>query len=409
MLNIGIIREEKVPPDFRTPLAPEHCVKIMESDRIKIVAQSSPKRCFPDASYKEQGIKVADEVKDCDILMGVKEVPIDNLIADKTYFFFSHTIKMQQYNRDLLRKILELNIRLIDYEALTDAHGHRLIAFGRHAGKVGAHNALYTYGKRTGEFSLPRMKDLRNYSCAKRIYLDVAFPNLKIVLTGHGRVGNGAATVLDDMGIIHVSPQEFLNEEFDFPVYTQLSSPDYVAHKDSIREFELLHFYEHPEEYKSIFQPYCEVADIMINGIYWDKRAPAFFQLEDIADDNFNIQVIADVTCDIAPASSIPTTVKASTIADPIYGFSRESLEVVEPHSENCIDIMVIDNLPNELASDASRHFGNQFIMHILPELLKEEKSPILQRATVAMNGELGPHFQYLEDYVEGRDETIII
>lgn len=403
MLHIGIIREEKAKPDSRVPLTPEQCEDLIKNKGITISVQSSPIRCFSDEEYIARGVPVVSDVSDCNILLGVKEVPIDRLIPQKTYFFFSHTIKEQAYNRDLLISILEKEIRLIDYEVLTDANNHRLIAFGRHAGMVGAHNAIYTYAQRTGEFEIPRMKDFDDYQAAQDFYLDMKLPAIKIVLTGHGRVGNGAAAVLNDMKIKQVSPEEFLTKTYNYPVYTQLRTEDYIQHMDSEREFVRAEFYEDPSPYVSNFKPYLAAADIFINGIYWDNRAPSFFNLNDIQKPDFNIQVIADVTCDIAPKSSIPTTIKASSIDDPIFGFSKSLLEETEAHTEDSIDIMSIDNLPNELPKDASRHFGNQFILHILPELHSIEESDIIQRATVTQGGKLGHFFTYLENFVEGK------
>ncbi|MEM9991493.1 MAG: NAD(P)-dependent oxidoreductase, partial [Bacteroidota bacterium] len=339
-------------------------------------------------------------VADCDVLMGVKEVPIEQLIADKTYFFFSHTIKKQAYNRGLLQAILEKNIHLLDYEVLTNERGQRLIAFGKFAGMVGAHNALWTYGQRTGAFEMKRMKNCFDYKEATEMYQQITWPKVKIVLTGDGRVGNGAAKVLEDMGIKRVSTTDFLEKDFDEAVFTQLGVQDYVRQKNG-KPFENIHFFKHPKEFENAFLPYTKVSDIMINGIYWDNDAPAFFTKEDMKQADYNIQVIADVTCDIAPVSSIPSTLEASTIAEPLFGYDTAKETKTTPHQAGVVDMMTIDNLPNELPRDASEAFGNQFIAHILPELLKAD-SDVIERATVAKDGKLGKHFAYLQDYVDG-------
>jgi len=397
-MRIGIIREEKVPPDSRVPLNPEQCATINQSQNVEIVVQSSNNRCFEDEQYAEKGILLRNNLTDCDFLMGVKEVPIESLISNKTYFFFSHTIKKQVYNRKLLQAILEKNIRLIDYEVLTNEKGQRLIAFGKFAGMVGAHNGVMTYGMRTSEFSLKRMKDCYDYNEAKEIYKSLILPPLKIVLTGTGRVANGAAEVLRDMNITQVSPEDFLDNEFAHPVFTQLDCKDYAARKDG-QPFNLQHFFQNPDLYESIFTPYIYGSDLMINGIYWDNAAPAFFSKEQMRDENFRIKVIADVTCDIAPISSIPSTLRASTIADPIFGYDPHTASETESFQKGMIDMMTIDNLPNELPRDASKAFGEQFLEHIFEELLKE-KSEVIERATIAENGDLGKHFEYLRDYV---------
>lgn len=400
MIKLGIIREGKTPPDSRVPIIPKQAAHIRDNFPIDIKIADSPNRCYSNTEYEKEGFKMADTVADCDVLMGVKEVPIDQLVPNKTYFFFSHTIKKQAYNRKLLQAVIDKNIRLIDYEVLTNANKKRLIAFGHFAGMVGAHNGVMTYGMRTGEFSLKRLKDCHDYAEAVEIYKTLELPAIKIVLTGTGRVGMGAKKVLEDMGIREVTPEDFLKNSYNEAVFTQLQCKHYAARKDD-NSFEKRDFYANPQAYKSIFGPYAAKSDILINGIYWDNAAPAFFTKEEMRTNDFNIKVIADVTCDIAPVSSIPSTLFASTIAKPIFGYDPKTEDVTEPFGENSVDMMTIDNLPNELPRDASESFGNQFIEQILPELLKE-KSDILERATVAEDGDLGKHFEYLRDYLNG-------
>jgi len=397
-MKIGLIREGKTPPDSRVPLTPAQCKKLIDTYQVDLCVQPSPGRCYTDAEYEAMGVPLQEDLSDRTILMGVKEVPVDQLIPAKTYFFFSHTIKEQAYNRSLLQTILAKNIRLIDYEVLTNEQGKRVIAFGKWAGMVGAHNGLFTYGARTGAFALPQMKHFHDYQAARSAYAAQEWPPIKIVLTGTGRVGTGAAKVLQDMGIRQVDPSAFLKDPFDEAVFTQLRVADYVTSKDG-KAFKTKEFYQHPELFASSFAPFTRVADIMINGIFWDNRAPQFFTAEDMARDEFSIQVIADVTCDIAPVSSIPSTLRASTIADPIFGYDPKTGKEVPPHTPGSIDMMTIDNLPNELPRDASEAFGEQFITHVMPELLREQ-SDLLDRATVATDGELGTHFAYLEGYV---------
>ena len=398
-MKIGIIREGKVPPDSRVPLTPQQCAYLMNKYPIEVLVQRSPNRCYSDEEYQKEGVILVDEVTNCPVLMGVKEVPIDQLIADKVYFFFSHTFKKQVYNRGLLQAILQKNIHIIDYEALTNEKGQRLIAFGRFAGMVGAHNGILTYGKRSGLFQLPRMKDCKDYAEAKVHYSNTTLPAMKIVLTGGGRVAGGAAMVLSDMGIRQVTPEVFLEKDFDEAVFTQLGCKDYVARKDG-SPYEDSYFFANPTEHQSIFAPYTKVADVMVNGIFWDNKAPAFFSKDEMKADDFNIQVIADVTCDIAPISSIPSTLRASTIADPFFGYDPQSEQETAPFSENSIDMMTIDNLPNELPRDASQSFGEQFMEHIIEELIQMEDSGVIERASVAVNGELGKHYKYLTDFV---------
>lgn len=397
-LKLGIIREGKIPPDSRVPLTPSQCRHLIEHFPLEIVVQPSSIRCFSDSEYLEEGLILSDDLSDCDVLLGVKEVPIDWLMSDKTYLFFSHTIKKQPANRRLLQEILRKRIKLIDYELLTDDEGVRLIAFGKFAGMVGAHNALYTYGEQSGLFHLKRMNTYKEYSEVKQDYASLNLPPLKIVLTGTGRVSQGAAQVLTDMGIRQVSPEAFLTEEFDRVVFTQLSSRHYVRRKDG-KSFQSKDFYHNPKEFESAFLPYAKVADILIHGIFWDPAAPAFFRIEDMQSPEFRIRVIGDITCDLAPETSIPSTLKASTIKDPVFGFDPQTGKEVPAYTPGAIDMMTIDNLPSELPRDASIAFGEQFIRFIILELLKAS-SPMITRATIAEGGDLAERFEYLRDYV---------
>lgn len=397
-MKIGIIREGKIPPDSRTPLTPEQCAQLIQEQGLQIVVEPSQVRCYPDSEYEALRVPLSTNLDDCDVLMGIKEVPVDHLIPGKTYLFFSHTIKEQAYNRKLLQAVLARNIRLVDYEVMTDEQGRRLIAFGKFAGMVGAHNALWTWGKRSGDFQLPRMKDCFDYEMAKTYYHLIQWPAIKIVVTGSGRVSMGAVEVLNDMGILQVSPDEFLESDFEEAVFTQLVSRHYVERRDG-RPFHAREFYAHPEAYQSSFAPYTSTTDIFINGIFWDPRAPAFFTAEDMRRPDFRIRAIADVTCDIAPESSVPSTLRPSSIASPVYGYDPETGFEIPPFQPGGIDVMAIDNLPSEMPRDASRAFGEQFMYHVLPELLRSN-SKVIERATVAADGELGAHFQYLRGYV---------
>jgi alanine dehydrogenase len=400
-VKIGVIREGKVPPDARTPLTPEQCAEAMVELPVRIVAQPSPIRCFKDEEFEKHGIRLQEDLSDCDILLGVKEVPIEQLIPEKTYLFFSHTIKKQPYNRPLLQAVLAKKIRLIDYEVLTNESGERLIAFGFYAGIVGAHNGLWTWGQRTGQFSLPRLCESHDYAEVLEAYARLQLPPLRIVLTGGGRVASGSAKNLRDMGIEQVTPEEYLAGNFEHAVFTQLQAEDYVAHRDPNRgAFDKKHFYAHGEEYRSTFDRFWRCTDIFINGIFYDKKAPMFFTQADMTRPDFRPKVIADITCDLMPHSSVPTTIRASKISDPVYGFDPATGLETPAFQPGSVDVMAIDNLPSELPRDASAFFGRQLLEKILPELLKGRQSAAICRGMIAENGALTEAFDYLEDYV---------
>lgn len=402
-LKIGLLREGKVPPDLRVPITPLQAEEIQQRfTHVKVVCQESPFRSFKDDEFRDLGIDVVKDISDCDILMGIKEVQLDHLIANKTYLFFSHTIKKQPYNRKLLQAILKKNIRLIDYEALKDTQGNRLVAFGRFAGIVGAYNGLLTYGKRYNQFSLRRAFECFDINDLKLELRKVKLPPVKIILTGAGRVGKGAMETLDTAGIRKVSPGDFLHKQFNEPVYTQLSSADYHERKEG-GHFNREEFHRSPDRYHSTFLKYTHVAQLLLAGAYWNPKAPLLFTRNDMLHPDFKIKIIADITCDIN--GSVPSTKRASTIPDPLYDYDPATDSVLPALSdERYITTMAVDNLPCELPRSASEEFGRDLIDRILKPLLVGDVDGIIQRGTVVENGALTTEFNYLQDYVEGTD-----
>lgn len=401
MSKIGIIKEGKVPIDRRVPVTPQQALQIEKTFGVEVLVQSSDIRCYSDDDYRDAGLRVVESLEDCDIILGVKEVPIEKLIPGKTHFFFSHTIKKQDYNRNLLRSILDKQIRLIDWETLTDGSGNRIIAFGRWAGIVGAYNGLWTYGKRFNLFELRRANECFDYEDLKTEYQKIKLPNIKIAITGRGRVTKGAMEVLLGAGIKQVSPSDFLSQQFDGPVFTQLSSSDYNKKKDG-GEFVRSEFYQNPERYAGDFKKYTEAADLLIACAFWDPSAPVLFEREEALDAAFQIKVIADITCDIE--GSIPSTKQPSTIDDPIYDYNPASDRVEDALSQEAnITVMAVDNLPCELPRDASESFGNEFIDNVIEHLLGDDEADIIANATITNEGSLMPRYTYLQDFVDGK------
>ncbi len=397
-IKIGLIREGKVPSDRRAPLTPEQANEVQNRFGVELMVQSSDVRCFSDNDYKKLGLPVVESMVDCDIILGVKEVPKKMLVEGKTHFFFSHTIKKQAYNRSLLQEVLKKKVTLVDWEMLVGESGNRIIAFGRWAGIVGAYNALWTYGKRYNLYDLPRAKDCFDYKELKIHYSKVKLPNIKIVLTGGGRVTKGTMEVLHGVGIRKVTPHDFLEEMFDEPVFTQLNSRDYHTRKGG-GEFHRTEFYSNPELYVGDFLKYTKVTDLLIATAFWHPDAPVLFTREDIMKKDFNVRVIADITCDIE--GSIPSTKEASTIENPIYDYNPSDNQVEQALTdEGNITVMAVDNLPCELPRDASESFGKELVNNVLPHLLKEDTAGIIKNATIAKEGKLTPKYSYLKDFV---------
>lgn len=399
LIKIGLIREGKNPPDKRVPFTPAQAEEIEQRfPHAKVICQQSNVRCFKDSEYEERDVNTQVEVNDCDILMGIKEVPIDMLMPDKTYLFFSHTIKKQPYNRKLLQAVLQKKIRLIDYEALKDTQGNRLVAFGRFAGIVGAYNGLWTYGKRFKQFELRRAFDCFDINDLKLELRKIKLPPIKIVLTGAGRVGKGAMETLDTAGIRKVSVADFLTKTYSEPVYAQLSSADYHERKEG-GHFNRDEFHRNPERYQSTFNKFLKVTDILMAGAFWNPKAPVLFTREEMLAPDFGIKIIADITCDIN--GSIPSTIRASSIPDPLYDYNPETNSDLPAFSdEKFVTVMAVDNLPCELPRSASDEFGRDLIDRILKPLLFEDTEGIIRRGTIAENGKLTSEFAYLQDYV---------
>jgi len=400
-LNIGIIREGKVPADSRVPLTPKQCRMLMDKfPNVKILVQRSEVRCIKDEEYRNEKVEVVEDISVCDILMGVKEVPIDQLIPSKHYFFFSHTIKEQPYNRGLLQAMLKNNIRMTDYETLRNEEGNRIIGFGRYAGIVGAHNGIRAYGLKTKSFELDKAHECKDFEAIKEQYKQTKFPPFKVVNTGIGKVANGALETLEALGFKRVSGEEFITKEFDQPVYVHLKYKDMYKHKET-GLYDQNDFYKNSQNYICDFVGYTKNADVFINGIYWEKGGPVYFTKEQMKEDSFRIKVIADITCDIAPDSSVPSTLRAAKIGDDVFGYDPHTETEVAPFLENTVDMMTVDNLPNELPRDASNDFGKMLIGNVIEELMKDQ-SDIIEQATIANGGALTEFYAYLQNYVDG-------
>ncbi|MDQ3101735.1 MAG: NAD(P)-dependent oxidoreductase [Bacteroidota bacterium] len=403
--KIGIIREGKQPADRRVPLTPDQCRKALDRfPDLDLVVQRSEVRAFKDQEYEAAGIKLVDQLDDRELILGVKEVPINDLLPGKSYLFFSHTIKKQPHNQKLLRAMLDKKIRLIDHELLTNAEGERLIAFGHWAGVVGAYNAFRAWQLIRGG---PQLKPAHECHDLEELEEHLhAFPlptDLRIVLTGGGRVGKGAMGVLERAGVQRVKPTEFLESDHKAPVYTILGSADLYERIDG-KPFDRDAFHSDPSGHRSKFLPFARRAQIYLACHFWDPRGPKILSAQDLRDKPLSLQVIADISCDIG--GPIDSTLRASTIADPFYGYDLSSGKEREAGSEGTITVMAVDNLPAELPRDASSAFGRDLLEKILPEFLGGDKSGMIARATIAENGKLTASYAHLEEYAHGDDPT---
>ncbi|MGB5507562.1 NAD(P)-dependent oxidoreductase [Robiginitalea sp.] len=400
-MTFGLIRECKNPPDHRAVLSPAACQIVKKRfPKAHFLVESSSVRDFSDQEYREAGISVVEDMSGCDVLLGVKEVPIESLIPNKKYFFFSHTIKKQPYNRDLLRAILNKNIEFYDHEVITNPSGNRLVAFGRYAGIVGAYNGLRAFGLKTSSYDLPKAGTLSDQEALIDELRKLELPPIKVLLTGRGRVGSGAQEILDGMGMQKVTVQDYLSKQFPHPVYCQIDASFYNKRKDGTRGSKE-DFIAHPERYESNFFRFAKVTDLYLAGHFYGDGAPYLITRDDARHPDFKIRVIADISCDID--GPVAPTIRASTIADPIYGYNPHTERETHFLESEAIAVMAVDNLPAELPRDASEGFGAAFVKSVIPAFFNGDKDGILERARMTRQGKLTPRYAYLQDYVDGK------
>lgn len=401
-MKFGIIKERKNPPDRRVVFSPDELAKIKQLYKTASVkVESSDIRIFIDEQYATMGIEVSNNINDCDIFFGVKEVPVEYLLENKSYFFFSHTIKKQPYNRKLLKALLEKNIDFYDHETIVNEHNRRLIGFGKYAGIVGAYNSIRAFGIKFELFKLPKAATLSGKEALIAHLKRLVLPPLKFVITGTGKVGNGVKEVLDAIKITEVSAENYLTKNYTQPVYTQIDVIEYNKRKDG-QVLDFNDFFNNPQEYVSDFERFTKVSDIYITAHFYANEAPKILTREMLQANDCNIKVIADISCDIN--DSIASTLRSSTIAEPLYGYLPSENREVDLFHPAAIVVMAVDNLPSELPKDASEGFGEMFMEFVIPAFFNGDKDGILQRAKITEKGKLTPRFSYLQDYVDGKE-----
>ena len=399
--NIGIVRESRN-DENRTPLVPEHIKKCKESNpNINFIIQPSNSRCFSNEEYELCGAKINENLNECSIIFGVKEIDPNILINNRTYLFFSHTFKInkqqkniEKHKKDLLLSILNKKITLIDYENIRGKNGTRCLGFGRFAGIVGCYNTLNLLLRVLGKQSLASAYKIDDYERLVLNLKNLYFPKTKILVTGDGRVAKGVIELLNQTNIKAVSKKDFLEKKFDQPIFCNLETKDYVTNNSSTN-FNLEHFIDNPQDYSSSALQYLKETDILISAHYWDPSSPKIFENEDLKVLQ-NLKIVGDITCDIN--GSVPTTIRSTTIEKPNYWIERNSLKEIDENNDG-IAVMAVDNLPSELPRDSSTEFSEGIIKEVLPFLLKEDDGRILN-GTITTDGSFLEKYNYLNDYI---------
>jgi len=402
LTNIGIVRESRN-DENRTPLVPEHIKKYKESNpNINFIIQPSNSRCFSDEEYELCGAKINENLNECSIIFGVKEIDPNILINNRTYLFFSHTFKInkqqkniEKHKKDLLLSILNKKITLIDYENIRGKNGTRCLGFGRFAGIVGCYNTLNLLLRVIGKQSLASAYKIDDYERLVLNLKNLYFPKTKILVTGDGRVAKGVIELLNQTNIKAVSKKDFLEKKFDQPIFCNLETKDYVTNNSSTN-FNLEHFIDNPQDYSSSALQYLKETNILISAHYWDPSSPKIFENEDLKDLQ-NLKIVGDITCDIN--GSVPTTIRSTTIEKPNYWIERNSLKEIDENNDG-IAVMAVDNLPSELPRDSSTEFSEGIINEVLPFLLKEDDGRILN-GTITTDGSFLEKYNYLNNYIK--------
>lgn len=401
-MRIALIKETKNPVDNRVALTPKQVAELNKLyPQHRIVVQSSDLRAFSDDEYRAEGVQVVKDVSDADILFGIKEAKIESLIPDKQYFFFGHIAKMQEYNRPLLQAFMQKHITFCDYEYLVD-NNNRVCAFGWWAGVVGVYYTLRGYGLKYKLFELPKPDRRFTLIQLLEILNSIKLPKVRLLVTGTGRVSQGAQYVLDHIGAHKMTEEEFLS---DTPIntlsYCVADANLLVKRKDGIA-FSWNDFIQNAGKYESDFMRWASKTDVLICAHFWSPDAPVYLSEKDLRSKEMRIRLIGDVTCDIK--GSIKSTVRPSTHDCPFYDYNPMA-EREEPAftSEDNITVMAVDTCPNALAIDASEYFGSTLIKHVFEPLLKGEHSDVIDRSMILEEGQLSPRFEYLKDFAEGK------
>ncbi|MBS4014660.1 MAG: hypothetical protein KGZ97_13050 [Bacteroidetes bacterium] len=433
---IGIRHEDKYLMERRTPLVPKHIERLIKQHNLEFIVQSSPKRIFTDVEFKNSGARVEPDLKKCDVIFGVKEIPESAFEQGKTYVFFSHVIKGQPYNMPMLKKMMEMQCNLIDYEVVTDEQKKRLIFFGKYAGYAGMINSLWSTGQRLKEFGYTDNVFLKiQQSCkynsladAKKVISEVGQEISKnglpkellpftIGFTGYGNVSIGAQEIANLLPSIEISPEDLLSlkNQPNLPnnvIYKVIFKEEHISRlaNNEDKEFDLQHYYKNPENYTNNFEQYIPHLSVLMNCMYWDSRYPRIFT-KSFAKNIYNqgnpkLIVVGDITCD--PDGSIEFTHKGTAIEDPVFVYDPINNEPKMGFSGNGILVMAVDILPSELPRDSSMAFSEALYNLLAPIANADFAAPLselnlpgfVKRALILKNGKLTPDFEYISKYL---------
>lgn len=437
MQPIGIRREDKKKMERRTPLIPAHAVQLLAQSRVPVSVQTSAARIYSDEEYQQAQVQIVEDLEACPIILGVKEVALDHLRPDKTYLYFSHTIKGQAHNMPMLRRLLELRCTLIDYEKIVDEAGRRLVFFGRFAGYAGMIDSLALLGQRFKHqgYDTPfsSIKPAYQYATLEEAKAAVAVAGQKLRqdglptalapltfgITGYGNVSQGAQEIIDELKPRFVAPGDLANfvatqrgkiDDAAALVTKTVFHEEHMARKLDGQAFDLAEYYQAPQRYQGIFSRYLDDLTVLINGIYWEEKYPrvvTFTDLERIySQPEPKLQLIGDISCDVN--GGIEATVRATVSDNPAFVWDCQKKQALDGVVGHGPVILAVDNLPAELPRDASASFSTS-LMPFLPALAQADMTqsfsslalpPALKKAVITHHGSLTPDFAYLARYI---------
>lgn len=430
--SIGIRHEDKYLMERRVPLAPRHVEKLINQG-LRFIVERSAKRVFRDQEYAAAGAVLADDLQQADLIFGVKEIPLHHFEEGKTYVFFSHVIKGQPYNMPMLRRMMEKQCNLIDYEKIENEEGRRLIFFGRYAGLAGAIDSLWSLGQRLNnqgvENPFSKIKQSVRYASLDEARNDVSAVGkhislhglpagllpMVVAVTGSGNVAGGANEILNLLPTMEISPAKLLSlnaeDAANNLIYRVVfKAGDLSQPNDPSMVFDQADYYAHPENYHNVFDRYLPKISVLLNCMYWNERFPRIVTkdfLEKLyAAGEPHLKVIGDITCD--PNGSIECTHKGTGIEDPVYVYNPSTRQATMGFEGHGLLVMAVEILPSELPREASLGFGDALLPYVKAIAEADYQQPFdrialpapIKKAMILHQGKLTPKYEYISKYL---------